>query len=142
MKKTSPRILKILAAITWYVGASVLLVKGIELFEEANQLYPERLWIPPAAALGLMLGMAKGFTLFRKSCRNNLTRIEDLEQPRIWQFFRPRFFIFLFLMILAGATLSRLAHGNYAFLVSVGVLDMSIGTALVLSSIEFWRRAR
>lgn len=142
MKSASPRALKILAATTWYVGASVLLVKGVELFEEANRLDPERLWILPAAGIGLILGTAKGFTLFRKSCRANLTRIENLQPPRPWLFFRPRFFLFLFLMILAGATLSRIAHGNYAFLVAVGVLDISIGIALMLSSLEFWRGTR
>ena len=37
-------------------------------------------------------------------------------------------------MIAAGATLSRLAHGNYGFLIGVAILDLSIGTALLGSS--------
>jgi len=41
-------------------------------------------------------------------------------------------------MILLGATLSRIAQGNYISLISVAALDISIGTALLLSSKEFW----
>ena len=42
-------------------------------------------------------------------------------------------------MITAGATLSRLAHGDYAFLIGVTTLDLSLSTALLASSIFFWR---
>jgi hypothetical protein len=76
--------------------------------------------------------------LFSKSCRKNLARIDELQHPRIWQFFRPRFRIFLVLMILAGATLSRMAHDNYPFLIGVAVLDFSIGIALLGSCCIFW----
>jgi hypothetical protein len=43
-------------------------------------------------------------------------------------------------MILAGATLSRLAHNNYAFLIGVGILDISIAVALLGSSYVFWKQ--
>ena len=53
--------------------------------------------------------------------------------------YRPQFFIFLATMIAIGATLSRAAHGNFPFLLSVAVLDSSIATALLGSSIVFWQ---
>jgi len=43
-------------------------------------------------------------------------------------------------MIVLGATLSRLAHNNFPFLISVAVLDISIATALLLSSHLFWKQ--
>jgi hypothetical protein len=68
------------------------------------------------------------------------TRIGVLDQPKIWHFFRPWFFVALIVMILAGATLSRLAHNNYVFLISVGILDLSIAVALLGSSYVFWKQ--
>jgi hypothetical protein len=43
-------------------------------------------------------------------------------------------------MIIFGATVSRLAHGNYVFLLGVAILDIGIGTALLGSSVVFWRQ--
>jgi len=42
-------------------------------------------------------------------------------------------------MILTGATLSRMAHGNYPFLIGVAIVDFSISVALLGSSYVFWR---
>jgi hypothetical protein len=41
-------------------------------------------------------------------------------------------------MILAGTTLSRVAHGNYPFLIGVAIVDFSIGIALLGSCYIFW----
>ena len=137
---TSPRILQILAALVWYVGGVVLLLKGSSLLMEAGAIRPEGSWPVFAIVIGIVAGSLKGFTLFRKSCHKNLNRIDDLERPMIWQFFRPQFFFFLALMIFAGASLSRMAHGNYGFLIGVAIVDLSIATALLTSSYVFWTR--
>lgn len=135
----SPRALVILAALVWYIGGIVLLVKGSGLLFEAESLYPSQFWPWLSTLTGLSLGGVKSHYLFSHRCRQNLARIAALERPRIWQFFRPGFFVALALMILAGATLSRLAHGDYLFLQLVAIVDMSIGTALLGSSTVFWR---
>ena len=76
--------------------------------------------------------------IFSKSCQKNLDRIDTLLKPKIWQFFRIRFFAALTLMVLVGITLSILAHNNYPMLISVALLDISIGIALLGSSYVFW----
>jgi hypothetical protein len=136
----SIRTLQILAALVWYVGAVVLLLKGSSLLREAGALHPGSNAPALAAGVGIVIGSAKGLTLFRKSCHKNLNRIGSLERPRIWGFYRPMFFFFLALMIFTGATLSRMAHGNHGFLIGVAILDLSIGTALLVSSYVFWKR--
>jgi hypothetical protein len=68
-----------------------------------------------------------------------MARIDGLARPYPWQFFRPGFFVLLAIMISTGATLSRLAHGNSPFLISVAVLDLSIAVALLGSSFVFWQ---
>jgi len=139
MSVTSTRRLEVLAALVWYVGGIVLLPKGSSLLVEAEALRPEQNWPWLAVFAGLFLGGLKAKLLFSESCQKNLDRIAALERPKLRQFFRPGFFVMLTVMILAGATLSRLAHNNYPFLVGVGTLDLSLATALLGSSYVFWK---
>ena len=88
---------------------------------------------------GRAAGGLKARYLFSRSCRKNLHRIAALKDPKVWQFFRPKFFFFLALMILAGSTLSRMAHGSYPFLCAVAALDISIGVALLSSGAVFFQ---
>jgi hypothetical protein len=46
----------------------------------------------------------------------------------------------LAVMIATGATLSRLDHSNYPFLIAVATLDLSLAVALLGSSYVFWKR--
>jgi len=137
---TSKRTLNMLAALTWYIGGVVLLLKGRSLLLEASELEPGQLWPWLAAAAGVAVGVLEARRVFVKACTKNLARIAVLEQPQLWQFFRPGFFLALAVMIAAGATLSRLASGNYAFLLGVAALDMALSTALLVSSAVFWRQ--
>lgn len=137
---TSARSVKILAALVWCVGGGVLLWKGSTLLIEADALNPQSIWPWAAGAIGLAIGGVKARYLFSKACRKNLRRIDALERPRLWQCFRPRFFLFLAAMIAIGATLSRLAHGSHGFLIGVAILDLSIGTALLGSSFIYWQK--
>ena len=130
--------LRILAALLWYTGSIILLLKGSSLLSEAVTLRPMEGWPWQVAILGVLLGGIKAKFIFNKSCQKNLDRIALLIQPRIWQFFRIRFFVALFLMVLTGATLSMLAQNNYPMLISVALLDISIGSALLGSSYVFW----
>jgi hypothetical protein len=137
----STRTLNILAAFVWYVGGIVLLVKGFSLLAEAYSLKPEQYWPWLAVVVGPVIGSVKGKFVFRKSCLKNLARIDALNQPKIWQFFKPWFFLVLVIMILFGATMARLAHTqhNYYFLIGVAIVDIDIGIALLWSSYMFWK---
>jgi len=140
MLTVSTRSLNILAAVVWYIGGIVLLLKGRSLLVEAGTLNPQQGWIWLAVIAAIFFGSLKARFLFSKSCRKNLNRIAALDEPKVWQFFRPGFFVALAIMIATGATLSRLAHNNYPFLMGVGILDLSLAVALLGSSIVFWQR--
>jgi hypothetical protein len=118
----------------------VLLLKGSSLLQEAAALQPGWSWPLFAVAMGLFAGGLKARLLFAKACHTNLDRIAQLQQPKPWNCFRLRFFLLLILMILTGATLSRLAHGNYTALIAVATLDLSLATALLTSGTVFWKR--
>lgn len=140
MLNVSKRTLAMLAAAVWYGGSIALLLKGSSLLGEAKVLHPDRAWSWTVLGGTVLLGTIKARFIFGRSCRRNLDRIAALDHPRLLQFFSPRFFIALAAMIAAGTALSRLAHGNYAFLAAVALLDLSIGLALLLSSVVFWRQ--
>ncbi len=138
----SVRTLNILAAFVWYVGGIVLLIKGSSLLAEALSLKPEQYWPWLAVAVGPVIGSLKGKFIFSKSCLKNLSRINSLNQPKIWQFFKPWFFAVLAAVIVFGATMARMAHTqhNYYFLIAVSIVDIDIGIALLLSSYVFWKQ--
>jgi hypothetical protein len=135
---SSVRTLNILAGLTWYVGAFALLSKGTRLLLEAENLNPGQPWPWVAFGLGVFVGVIKARYLLFRSCQKNLSRIANLPDPRWWQFFRPRFFLFLAVVITLGVSASRLAEGHYASLLAVAALDLSVGTGLLLSGVAFY----
>ena len=140
MLVVSARSLKILAALIWYIGDIMLILKGRSLLVEADALKPEQIWPWLAVFAGLFFGGLQAKYLFAKSCQKNMYRIDALDRPRVWQFFRPGFFAALTVMIFVGAILSRLAHNNYPFLIGVAAVDINIGIALLGSSYVFWQQ--
>lgn len=138
--RVSQRTLNILAAITWYGGAVSLLRKGISLLvkEYARDPGGTGLWL--ALGAGLLLGGLKARYIFSANCRRNLARIAALPDPRLWQFFRPGFFVALAAMITTGAMMSRLARDEPRAVLYVAALDLTIGLALLGSSLVFWRQ--
>lgn len=140
MLTVSRHTLYILAAIVWHIGGIVLLAKAASLLAEAGSLRPEQNWQWIFVVVGLLFGLLKARFLFSRFWHKNAARIDALDQPRLWQFFRPGFFLMLAAMILAGATMSRLATGHYRSLIGVATLDLSLAIALLGSGLIFWRQ--
>lgn len=138
--RASRRTLNILAAVTWYGGAVSLLRKGVTLLVKEHDRDPGGAGVWLALGAGLLLGGLKARFIFNANCRRNLARIAALPDPRLWQFFRPGFFVALVAMITAGILLSRLARNEPGAVLYVAALDLTIGTALLVSSFVFWRQ--
>jgi hypothetical protein len=132
------RTLKLLAMIVWYIGFIALSLKSYALFAEAYSIDNTVYKLIALLILGLLLSLLKTKYIFTKACRKNLARIEALDDPKIWQFYRVGFFLFLAGVISLGAWLSRMAVGDYNFLVSVGVVDMALALALFFSGFVFF----
>lgn len=139
MLDTSAHTLKRLAALVWYSGVVVLLVKSTGMFLEADSQGAGELLVVIAILSGLVIGWIKARYLFTKVCRSNLKRIDALKRPMLWQCYRIRFYFFLCLMILLGAFLARWAQGDYIMLTALAILELSIATALLVSSRCFWK---
>lgn len=140
MLTVSRRTLYILAAVVWHIGGIVLLLKAVSLINEADALRPDQNWQWVFIVIGLLLGSLKARFLFSRFWRKNAARIDTLDKPQLWQFFRPGFFLMLAVMILTGAMMSRLATGHYQPLIGVATLDLSLAIALLGSGLIFWRQ--
>jgi hypothetical protein len=140
MLTSSTRSLKISAALVWYIGSIFLVLKGSTLLYEAYRIDSQQIWIWLAIILGILIGVIKAKYIFNLVCKKNLVRIDLLKKPNVWQFYQPRFYIFLVMMIVLGGTLSRIAHYNYPFLIGVATLDFSLAVALLASSHTFWKQ--
>jgi hypothetical protein len=119
------------------MGGVILFVKGYSLLKEANKQSENISLMILLLILTLFTGLLKNKYIMSKFCRKNLKRINTLKSPKIYQFFTPGFLFALALMILTGMTLSKLAFGNYNFMLAIGGLDLSLSVALLSSSIIF-----
>ncbi len=128
-----------LAATVWYGGGIALLLKGSSYVLAAADLHVHEVvpWL--VAGVGLVVGSLRGRAAFARGCRKNLARIHTLDDPRVWQFFRPGFFLALIPMVVAGILLRTLADtGGFWAETAVGSLELMISLALLTSSVEFW----
>ncbi len=139
LNTTSNTLIK-LAALVWYIGVVVLTVKSGALFFEALKGGAGQSFILMAVLCGIVIGMIKAKYLFYNIGKKNIDRIDLLADPKLWQFYRKRFFVFLFLMIALGKYLSGVAHGENLALIALAVLELSIASALALSSHCFWEK--
>jgi hypothetical protein len=136
--KTSKQTLIYLAVAVWYIGGLILFRSGYELIDAAENLKPGLAWHWAAIILGVGLGIFQAVTFFTRSCRKNIIRIKNLEDPKIWQFFRPGFFLALVIMISSGILLDHFAQGHYIFMLVVAALDFALTVSLLGSSYIFW----
>ena len=139
MFNTTQYTLKLLAAMVWCSGAVVLSYKSTRLLLEAYNIHPITQWLWLTILGGIVFGLIKAQFLFSKLCVKNLKRISALQQPKLWQFYRTRFFFFLLLMVVFGSLVSRQAHGEYALLLCISFIEVSLATALLGSSLCFWK---
>ncbi len=139
---TSRKTLKLFAFLTWITGSVILFLKGYDLFREEAALRPGAVLNYLPFAVAAVVGSLKARYLFVPACRKNLARIDSLSDPKLWQFFRAGFFVFLFSMILLGAWLSRAAADNYGFLLAVSSLDLTLAVGLGGSLYGFSEKQR
>lgn len=67
-----------------------------------------------------------------------MQRISRLKDPRLWQFYRPGFYLALAIMITSGILLDHFSQGNYYFMLFVAALDFALTISLLGSSYVFW----
>lgn len=129
-----------LAALVWYIGVVVLIAKSCTLLFAAYKSDTNLTYILMAFLCGIVIGKIKARYMFYNIGKKNIDRINLLVNPTLWQFYRKRFFVFLFSMIVLGTFLAGAAQGNNMALILLAVLECSIAFALLLSSHCFWEK--
>ena len=129
-----------LAALVWYSGGVILLFKSTGMVREAKLLGASPDLILLAALTGVILGWIKSTCLFERACKKNIDRILALASPKIWQFYRIRFFFFLCAMILFGSWAYAGARNQVHLLLGLAGLELSVSTALLISGRCFHTR--
>jgi hypothetical protein len=136
--RTSKQTLLMLAASVWLIGGIALLRSGLQQLQGARALNPSGGWTWAFLGAGSLLGIFQALTIFSRSCRKNIRRINQLQDPRLWQFFRPGFFLALAVMISAGVLLDHISSGRYFLTLFVAGLDIALTISLLGSSPVFW----
>ena len=136
--KTTKKTLVYLAAAVWYIGGIMLFRSGLELVIQVHGLKEAILWPTIFIISGIVLGIIQALFIFRHSCRKNMQRINQLEDPRLWQFFRPGFFLALAIMITSGILMDHFAKGHYYSMLTVAAVDFALTISLLGSSYVFW----
>jgi hypothetical protein len=140
MIKTSKNTLLFISLLFWIIGGIILLFKGIILLLNAHLISPSLSTLSIVLMVAFIIGLLKSRLFMLGFLRKNVNRINRIDEPKIHQFFSPGFIFALFLMIITGLLLSRLALGSYNLLLFVGGLDFSLSIALFTSSIIFINR--
>lgn len=136
--RTSRRTLVFLSAAVWYIGGILLFRSGLELIIQSRELKGGITWPYIFISFGIVLGIFQVLFIFRHSCRKNMQRISRLKDPRLWQFYRPGFYLALAIMITSGILLDHFSQGNYYFMLFVAALDFALTISLLGSSYVFW----
>ena len=86
-----------LAALVWFAGVFILLYKSTVMVIEAVDIGAPLSVAVFTMITGMVIGLVKAKYLFIPLCKKNIKRISGLKSPKIWQFYRLRFFFFLVL---------------------------------------------
>lgn len=112
------------------------------MLKEANVMKPNIEIISVVMATAFIVGLLKNKYIMTKFNLNNISRINSIENPKVYDFFELKFFFYLGLMIIAGIVMSGIARGNYNLLLIVGGIDLALSTALLKSSILFFNEKK
>ena len=141
MINTTNKNLKYIASVVWILGGVVLFVKSYSILILAQKLNPNYLYIIMSLIVAFVIGMLKNRFIMSKFCKRNINRIMNLKNPKVYQVYETQFVFFLVLMILVGAILSRVVIGNFIASLAVGTFDLSLSTALLTSSTQFFKKS-
>jgi hypothetical protein len=126
-------------AVVW-IGAGIFLFirgmpyNGLWHSTEVVSLSGNDTWI--ALGIGLLVGLAKGFTLLKKGARRAVTNIVKRgEYAPWWTVFAPSMILLVGLMIVFGVALRKAPYDDTVKAWLVGSLYPGIGLALVIGGL-------
>jgi hypothetical protein len=138
MKKQN---LQTMAGVFWLGIGLMLATRGVLMFLAASKMGASTQALALAAALGLIIGAAKGRFVLSKTARKNRDRIGELTEPvKPWQVFSVKFYPLIGLMMGGGIAIRHffVKDGSSTAQLSYGGVLCGIGGALFISAFAYW----
>ncbi len=130
MKKNN---LKIIAGILWLLVGIMLISRAISwILEIPNG------WLIISILLGLLIGFAKYYMVFKKVSLKNINRISSFKEEKIsiLKLYSPKSYLMIVVMIVGGITLR---HLEFIPKYTLFPVYLGIGIAMILGSFLFFR---
>jgi len=126
------------AAIVWMVGASILLVRGVQFLHDR--------WIIPIVVVALVIGFAKERYILSNYARKAVARIHERGKACYFGFFSVKSWLFILVMMGGGIALRRSILADSRDIIPWGrdvlaVIYVAVGTALAYADRIYWRAA-
>ena len=113
----------LLAACVWYSGVIILVLKSYQLFNAAHLIQSGKPFVWVSIIAAVLIGLIKARYMFVPVCKKNIIRIRHLVNPKLWDFYRFRFYVFLATMVSLGMYFSVRVQGDYLGLILLGIID-------------------
>jgi glucan phosphoethanolaminetransferase (alkaline phosphatase superfamily) len=136
------RVLFYLAFLIWFIGAWACGDSTNTLYSAASLNGATTLSLSISLSIGLFIGCLAAYYWFIPLAMNNIDRIHKLEEPRVYEFLRPRFLVGLTLLDGTTVMLTYFLAKNVPsqlFLVSV---NAAVCVALSVSCFVYLSRIR
>ncbi len=126
------------AAIVWAVGASILLVRGVQFFHDS--------WIPLIITIAVLIGLAKERYILSAYARRAVIRIHQRGRACYFGFFSVKSWLFILVMMGGGIALRHSVLADGRDIIPWGrdvlaVLYVAVGTALAYADRIYWQAA-
>jgi general stress protein CsbA len=136
--RTGVRVQLFSAAIVWLVGASILLIRGVQFLHDR--------WIIPIIVVALVIGFTKERYILSNYARKAVARIHKRGKACYFGFFSVKSWLFILIMMGGGIALRRSVLADSRDIIPWGrdvlaVIYVAVGTALAYADRIYWKAA-
>ncbi len=141
MKMLTSRLMLILAQSILVIGAFSMIPASIKLFSRAMNLGLPSWWLWIIVPVALVVGVGKAMMVMRKRMRINIHRLRNATGKLWpWQIYPPQLLVFIIAMVVLMNVMKKVLAVNAMGLGILGGVDVAVGAALAIASLEYRRQ--
>ncbi len=135
------RLMLILAQSILVIGAFSMIPASIKLFSRAMNLGLPSWWLWIIVPVALVVGVGKAMMVMRKRMRINIHRLRNATGKLWpWQIYPPQLLVFIIAMVVLMNVMKKVLAVNAMGLGILGGVDVAVGAALAIASLEYRRQ--
>jgi hypothetical protein len=137
--RASARVQMFGAAVTWLVGLSFLLVRGVLFMVGKGPGLHFSHWLAPVVIVAIVLGIIKARYILIRYADKSVARIEHRGRACFFGFFSLKAWLFVLVMMGGGIMLRSTPLVDYSWgRALLSVLYIAVGTGLLIADRVFW----